>query len=731
MKRIICGALATLLFLGCAVVNAAPVWADPADEIATQNTQETLVPMTTNTEGTTTQYQDLSISDDCMDILKLEEGFSRKPYWDYSQWTVGYGTKCPDDKLEEYKANGISEEAAEILLRNHLVGIYSTLNSYAKKYSINFTQNQFDALILMSYNCGTGWTYDTNGTLNKAIRNGATGNELIRAFALWCNAGGSVQDYLLRRRLSESYMYLEGKYAQYPPDNYCYVIYDGNGGTTSPRSQGYDSNLTATPFPVPTYSGHTFMGWYTAKTGGTKVTVLDASTKSKTLYARWDDAQDSGDESKPDTETISVNVTVTASGVNVRKGPGTNYTTIGTKNRGDKLVITQTATGGSYRWGKFDGGWICLDYTDYDTVIQGGNNNDSGNNSTTTPTTTPTTQPTTKPTTKPTTQPTTTAPSTTAPTTPANTVKGTVNVSSYLCVRSGPGTSYPAVGQLKTNTRVEILEQKAVGGMTWGRISDGWISLSYVKLDSTNNNTNENGTTGGTNTSTQSWTGVVANCSDALCIRSGAGTTYSVVGYLYPGDKVTITSQTQVGSLKWGKISRGWICMSYVKLDSGNTSTDSSNNNSSNNNNNNNNNNTESGNTTTTNKTGTVTANSLRIRSAAGTSSTTVGYLNTGARVTITQTTSVNGVTWGKIDRGWICLDYVKLDSSNNTTTNQQSTKTVTANCLCVRQSAGTTAKIVGYLYHGAKVSVTETTTVNGVSWGRVSNGWICMDYVK
>ena len=53
---------------------------------------------------------DMAVSDDFVEFLKKEEGFAAKPYWDYSQWTVGYGTKCPSDMLEEYKEKGISKE---------------------------------------------------------------------------------------------------------------------------------------------------------------------------------------------------------------------------------------------------------------------------------------------------------------------------------------------------------------------------------------------------------------------------------------------------------------------------------------------------------------------------------------------------------------------------------------------------------------------------------------------
>lgn len=54
----------------------------------------------------------------------------------------------------------------------------------------------------------------------------------------------------------------------------------------------------------------------------------------------------------------------------------------------------------------------------------------------------------------------------------------------YLRIRKGAGTNYAEVGQLKQGDRVEILETKAAGGATWGRIDRGWICLTgYVKVE--------------------------------------------------------------------------------------------------------------------------------------------------------------------------------------------------------------------------------------------------------
>lgn len=233
------------------------------------------------------QGADMTASRDCLALLKQEEGFDEYPYWDYGQWTVGYGTRCPGDRLEHYGTSGIDEQAAEALLQSHLSGLYTELNRFADKYSLEWTQNQFDALVLFSYNCGTGWIYEQNGIFHNAIRQMATGNDLIGSFALWCGAGGQIREYLLRRRLCEANIWLNAVYSQQPPEDYCYVFYDANGGTVSSGSQGYHGTITAEPALLPTYPGHTFLGWYTQKMGGDRVTVLDKTIHGKTLYAHW------------------------------------------------------------------------------------------------------------------------------------------------------------------------------------------------------------------------------------------------------------------------------------------------------------------------------------------------------------------------------------------------------------------------------------------------------------
>ncbi len=726
MKRITCLMLALMLVMGLMGVQvfAAEEETTQPTEVQTRDEtqpQEQTVPeedtqpddtQPEDTEPTEPEDTGFVTSEECVNIIKQYEGFCKYPMWDYGQYTVGYGTRCPDDKLAEYRKNGITEEQAEALLREFLFNFEAELNErLIEKYGLTFTQHQFDAVLSFSYNCGTAWIYDKSGTMFNAITKGVTGNELVRSFALWCSAGGQVLPSLMNRRLAEANMYLNGVYNRVPPDNFRYVLYDANGGTTSPRTQGYDINYTVKPYPTPVFEGYNFEGWYTERIGGTKVTTLTAEHHTKTLYAHWVD--DEGNSSI--VQEGNVTVTVTATDVNVRKGPGTNYAKVGMVDKGDVLVITETAAAGGYNWGKFSSGWIALQYTDYDSS----NDQDPEDDPEPTEPETEPTEPETEPTEPETTEPEVTEPEPTPPVTTK--IYGTVQVQDYLNVRSGPGTGYSTVGKLNANARVEILEQKTVGSVTWGKISNGWVSMQYVKLDSSTTG----GTTGSTggNTATSVGTGTVVNCTQ-VNVRSGPGTNYSKIGYLDKGTKVTFTEFKMVGSVKWGKTEKGWISLDYVKLDE-----------------------TTTGGTTTSTVTGVADVDDfLRVRSGPGTSYAVSGYLKPNEKVTITEQKTVGNTTWGKISLGWVSMQYIKLDSTSggttdgNTTTGGNTGSTATTavtgtinvqDSMNVRSGPGTTYAVVGTLKANEKVTITEQKKVGSVTWGKISTGWISMQYVK
>ena len=67
------------------------------------------------------------------------------------------------------------------------------------------------------------------------------------------------------------------------------ITFDANGGSVAPVSAttGNDGKLTSLPTPTHTSPYMTFDGWYTGKTGDTKVTADTVFTSDTTIYARW------------------------------------------------------------------------------------------------------------------------------------------------------------------------------------------------------------------------------------------------------------------------------------------------------------------------------------------------------------------------------------------------------------------------------------------------------------
>ena len=63
----------------------------------------------------------LIMSDAGIEMIKGFEGFSVVPYWDVNQWTVGYGTRCPSDKVDYYKEHGITEGVKRSFLNVNVV----------------------------------------------------------------------------------------------------------------------------------------------------------------------------------------------------------------------------------------------------------------------------------------------------------------------------------------------------------------------------------------------------------------------------------------------------------------------------------------------------------------------------------------------------------------------------------------------------------------------------------
>ena len=65
------------------------------------------------------------------------------------------------------------------------------------------------------------------------------------------------------------------------------VKFNANGGTVAESSRMVQKGKAVGTLPKPTRSGYTFKGWYTKKSGGTKVSTKTKVKKNVTYYARW------------------------------------------------------------------------------------------------------------------------------------------------------------------------------------------------------------------------------------------------------------------------------------------------------------------------------------------------------------------------------------------------------------------------------------------------------------
>lgn len=77
-------------------------------------------------------------------------------------------------------------------------------------------------------------------------------------------------------------------YAQWTANTYT-VTFNANGGTTPTASKSVSYASTYGTLPTPTRLGYSFNGWFTAITGGTKITSSTqvSITANQTLYAQW------------------------------------------------------------------------------------------------------------------------------------------------------------------------------------------------------------------------------------------------------------------------------------------------------------------------------------------------------------------------------------------------------------------------------------------------------------
>ena len=222
----------------------------------------------------------------------------------------------------------------------------------------------------------------------------------------------------------------------------------------------------------------------------------------------------SGSDSVPSTESTAAKVTEY---VNVRSGPGTNYTSKTVIASGTSITITDRSNAEWYAVKLSNGmtGYIYSIYIRIESESSSGGS--SGTEST-----------------------------------PAKTTE-------YVNVRSGPGTNYTSKTVIASGTSITVTDTsnpewyavKLSNGMT------GYIYSIYIELQSSSG-----GSTSG---------GVQAKTTAGVNLRRGAGTSFGVIRVVATGTTVTVTEATNA---QWYKVklsdgTEGYIFTEYLNVISG------------------------------------------------------------------------------------------------------------------------------------------------------------------
>lgn len=236
-------------------------------------------------------------------FIKDHEGFVEYPMWDYGQYSVGYGSRCPDDKLEEYRENGITEEEADYLLRVMLADFEKVIDKLLEKSTVEHTQAQYDAIISFTYNLGQQWMNEKYTIYQYFLYGGYDELGFVNTIGSWCRAGGSVLSGLARRRMDEANLYLFGDYTQNTKKYLC-IIYNGAKGEPEYAFRYYMTGEPLAKLPTATREGYKLTGWYDKLQGGKEYTVetLAPAYGTYTLYAQWEQSDEPVPEPTPDPE---------------------------------------------------------------------------------------------------------------------------------------------------------------------------------------------------------------------------------------------------------------------------------------------------------------------------------------------------------------------------------------------------------------------------------------------
>lgn len=140
----------------------------------------------------------MQISNNGIELIKRFEGcrlVAYKAVKTEEYYTIGYGHYGAD----VFKGMTISQKQAEDYLKKDLEKFENYVNKYVTTFSPN--QNQFDALVSFTYNCGLA-------SLQKLTK-GRTAEQVAEHITAYVFSGGQKLEGLVKRRNAEKELFLK------------------------------------------------------------------------------------------------------------------------------------------------------------------------------------------------------------------------------------------------------------------------------------------------------------------------------------------------------------------------------------------------------------------------------------------------------------------------------------------------------------------------------------------
>lgn len=129
-------------------------------------------------------------------FVKKHEKFSDKPFWDYKQYSIGYGTKAKPGDVR------ITEKEASNRLIKEIENRRNRVSEIGKQWGYNWNDDQIDALTSFAFNIGS---------LSGLTNNGKRDNNTISKMILKYNKADGVPLAGLTKRRHEEHLMFNSK----------------------------------------------------------------------------------------------------------------------------------------------------------------------------------------------------------------------------------------------------------------------------------------------------------------------------------------------------------------------------------------------------------------------------------------------------------------------------------------------------------------------------------------